>query len=185
MTGRGNMKIVGIDLAGLERNDTGFCVLEEKRASVSILHSDMQITAAIEREKPGLVCIDAPLTFPRGTERAADSALRKYGAIPPTTGGMVYLNKRGVALREALEKRFPLIEVFPTATAKILGYHDTEPSKMQKGLLSLGITGDPEKRYLTKDEADAISAALTGYLYLLGKTEQVGDEEGKITIPKG
>lgn len=178
------MKIIGIDLAGLEKNDTGFCVLEEKRALAHILHSDGQIISGIEREKPDLICIDAPLTSPKGAERAADAALRKYGSIPPTTGGMVYLTKRGVALRAALEKKFPIIEVFATATAKILGYYDAEPGNRQKGLLSLGITGDMEKRYLTKDELDAISCAITGQLYLLGKTETVGDEEGKIVIPK-
>ena len=178
------MKIVGIDLAGLEKNDTGFCALEEKRALTRVLHSDSQIIAEIEKEKPDLVCVDAPLTQPQGTERAADSALRKYGSIPPTTGGMVYLTKRGVALKAALEKKFPIIEVFATATAKILGYYDPEPRERQKGLLSLGITGDIEKRYLTKDELDAISCAITGQLYLLGKTETVGDEEGKIVIPK-
>jgi len=39
-------------------------------------------------------------------------------------------------------------------------------------------------RALTPHEIDATTAALTGYLYLEGKTELIGDEEeGYIVVP--
>jgi len=50
--------------------------------------------------------------------------------------------------------------------------------------LQLGLKGNLEKRTFTKHEIDAITAALTGYLYLQGKTELIGNKkEGYIAVP--
>lgn len=48
----------------------------------------------------------------------------------------------------------------------------------------MGLKGDLETRVLTSHEIDAVTAALTGYLYLQEKTELIGDEEeGYIVVP--
>jgi predicted nuclease with RNAse H fold len=177
-------KIIGIDLAGMEKNDTGFCILVDRNAVVKILHRDLEILAEIEKEKPDLICIDGPTTLPMQMMRKCDVELQQYGAIPPMIGGMRYLTMRATKLHEALEKKYRTIEVHTTSTAKILGFWDAEPTRRQKALMKMGITGDVDKRILTKDEVDAIVAAITGYLYLEGKTVEVGDKEGKIVIPR-
>ena len=55
--------------------------------------------------------------------------------------------------------------------------------KVQLLLEQIGL--EVEKRELTPHEADALTAALTAYLKLLGKTMEIGDkEEGYIVVPK-
>ncbi len=182
------MKLIGIDLAGNPRNDTGFCVLEikddKKIVRTEILHSDSEIMEKIKEVNPDLIAIDAPLTF-SGINRKCDEELQKYGTLPVTLRGMEILAKRGSRLAEELRKEnFKLIEIFATGTAKILGLYDSLERNMQKNLLNSGILGDTEKRLLSRDELDSIFAAITGYLYLNNSAESVGDENGRIIIPK-
>lgn len=180
------MKIVGIDLAGNPKNETGFCVLEavhDKSVITEILYSDSDILNKLNEINPEIIAIDAPLTF-SGHNRKCDDLLREYGALPVTLRGMVILAIRGTELAKSLSKKFKVIEVFSTATAKILGLYDKDENIMQKNLLDSSIKGDVEKKFLLKDELDAIFAALTGYLYLNKETEAVGDENGVIIIPK-
>ena len=177
------MKIIGIDLAGLEKNETGFCVFEDKRVSVKTLKTDEEIIKEVEKECPDLVCIDAPLTLPNQNQRQVDLELKQYGALPPLMGGMRYLTMRGNKLRENLVG-YRVIEVLNRATAKILGLDYPDPAERQKAMIAMSITGDIEKRSLTKDEVDSIMAAITGYLYLEGKAKEIGDKEGVIIVPK-
>ncbi|MBM3309510.1 MAG: DUF429 domain-containing protein [Candidatus Altiarchaeales archaeon] len=181
------MKVVGIDLAGSSRNETGFCVLvvegERKVVETKILYSNEELFSAIVGVKPDLVAVDAPLKYD-GVNRKCDEALRQYGALPATLPGMETLAKRGVLVARELERLgVKFIEVYSTASAKILGVYNMEEFSMQKNLLSLSLDGDVNKRLLIKDELDAISAAVTAYLHLLGQTKVVGDEAGFIVIP--
>lgn len=182
------MKLIGIDLAGNPKNDTGFCVLEikdnKKIVTTSLLHSDSEIMGKIKEVNPEIIAIDAPLTF-SGVNRKCDDELHSYGALPVTLRGMEILAKRGTELAEKLRKEnFKMIEVFATGSGKILGFYDQNERNMQKNLMNSGLWGDIQKRILTKDEIDAIFSALTAYLYLHGSTEEIGDEGGKIVIPK-
>ena len=180
------MKIVGIDLAGNPKNETGFCVLEanhDKFVSTEILYSDSEIINKLKEVNPEIIAIDAPLTF-SGNNRRCDDLLREYGSLPVTLRGMVILANRGSELAKNLSKKFKLIEVFSTATAKILGMYEKDDNVVQKNLLNSGIKGDIEKKFLVRDELDAIFAALTGYLYLNKETESIGDENGIIVIPR-
>lgn len=182
------MKFIGIDLAGSPKNDTGFCILEvtgeDKSLTVTILHSDSEILEKIKKNKSDLIAIDAPLTY-EGINRECDSILRDYGALPVTLRGMEVLAKRGAGIAGELRKQGrKYIEVHAKATGKILGFYDTDERSMQRKLLSAGLSGDLEKRMLSKDELDAVFAALTAYLHCDGKSEEVGDANGKITIPR-
>ncbi|MEM3061165.1 MAG: DUF429 domain-containing protein, partial [Candidatus Bathyarchaeia archaeon] len=64
------LKVVGIDLAGVERRETGFCVMEESHGVLSvktgILYRDDEIVSKCLEEKPSLISIDAPLALPKG-----------------------------------------------------------------------------------------------------------------------
>lgn len=184
------MKVVGIDLAGNPKNETGFCVLttsgnddSEKDVKLSILYSDQDIIKSIADAKPDIIAVDAPLTY-SGVNRRCDEMLREYGALPVTLRGMEVLALRGRSLGEIIKKGgFRVVEVYATASGKILGLYDRDETKMQKSLLKSGLTGDVSRRMLVKDEIDAVFAALTGFLHLKGKTREIGDESGTIIIP--
>jgi hypothetical protein len=175
------MKVIGIDLAGSQKNPTGFCILDVKRkvTHTQILYSDSEIVENVRRVKPQIVAIDAPLTLST-KNRKCDDALRNYGTLPLSLPAMRMLAQRGVKLVQKLG-RFRVIEVFPTATAKILGLYSKDEGKVRENLANKGFI---IKKELNKHELDALFAAITAYLHLEGKSEIIGDEEGKIVIPK-
>lgn len=176
---------MGVDLAGNPKNDTGICILtvgDKKSVHTLIVKEDERIIALIESEKPDLVAIDAPLIY-SGVNRKCDDMLRQYGALPVTLRGMEVLARRGSGLSDKLGKRFKLIEVFSTASARILGIYDKNDMRAQKMLNSLDLDGDTNTRLMTRDELDSIFAAFTGFLHLVGQTKNVGDETGTVVIP--
>jgi len=182
------MKFVGIDLAGNPKNDTGFCILEiageSKTVATSLLHTDTGIIEKIHQVNPELVAIDAPLTY-SGMNRRCDEELRGYGALPVTLRGMDVLARRGTCLAEKLRaENIKVIEVYATASAKILGFYEKDENAMQKHLMDANLEGDIQRRMLKKDELDAVSSALTAYLHYSGASEEVGDAAGKIIVPK-
>jgi len=182
------MKLIGIDLAGNPRNGSGFCILDvkdnEKIVTLKILYSDEEIIENVLKNKPDLVAIDAPLTY-NGRNRRCDSDLFKYGALPVTLKGMEMLALRGTSIAKKLRNlNIDTIEVFATASGKILGFYNKNEKIMQRNLILSGLRGDIEKRFLTKDEIDAIFSAITAFLHLNNSSEEVGDDDGKIVIPK-
>ncbi len=64
-----SMRVVGIDLAGVEDRETGFCVLDlGLRATTRILHTDEEVIGACLDARLRAVAIDAPLALPKGRE---------------------------------------------------------------------------------------------------------------------
>ena len=192
------MIVIGIDLAGSEKRNTGICVLNENfETKCFVVHTNKEILELVEKFKPDLIAIDAPLSLPKGRKsldrkekihfRECDRKLLELGIkfFPITLGPMRMLTRRGIKLRKILEKKgYKVIEVYPGATQDILKIARKNVSlrKLRNGLKKLGIK--IEKRKLTHDELDAITAAFTGYLHLKGKTISLGDEkEGVIVIP--
>ncbi|OQX18862.1 MAG: hypothetical protein BWK75_06180 [Candidatus Altiarchaeales archaeon A3] len=180
------MKFVGIDLAGITKHSTGFCILTisdfkgDKFAETKILNTDKEIIEEIKKAKPEIIAIDAPLS--KGN-RKCDYDLKIYGALPLTLKSMEILAERGIKISGELRKEnFNVVEVFATATAKILGFHNKSREVEQKELIKV-IKGI-DKRLLKKDEIDAIFCAITAYLYYFSKTTEVGDETGKVIVPK-
>jgi len=171
---------IGIDLAGLEKNKTGFCVLKNNAAETFILYTDDEIVESVKKIKPDVVAVDAPLIYPPKI-RECDRLLKKYGAMPPTMKSMGVLSKRGFFLAKRL-KGFNVIEVFPTGSAKILGIYSRDIEAMKNGLLNFGLVF--ENSVSTKDEVDSIIAALTGLLHMRELTEDVGDKEGVVILRK-
>jgi len=159
------MKVVGIDLAGLEKNPTGFCVLTEEGSEVKVLYTDRQILDMIEIIRPDLIAIDAPFSFPAtGYFREGDIMLREAGFRPlsPMFPGMRPLVNRAINLVEVLrERNYKVIEVFPQASEKILGLLKKEDSNPH--------------------EYDSLLCAVTGKYFLEGRFRALGKEE--IIIP--
>ncbi|MFH8109711.1 MAG: DUF429 domain-containing protein [Candidatus Aenigmatarchaeota archaeon] len=191
------MKVVGIDLAGSEKRETGFCILDESlKAETSILFTDKEIIEEVEKVKPKVISIDAPLALPKGRPslskkyknyphlRECDKELLKMGIkfFPITLGPMRKLTERGIRLKKILEKKgFEVIETFPGAAQDLLKIpRRKEKEKLRKGLIKLGIKGI--KKNVSEHELDAITCALVGKLYLEGNYLAIGDKEEVLMI---
>lgn len=160
------MSIVGIDLAAKEKNPTGIAIMYGTRIKTITLFSDFEILDLFTRIKPRIIAMDAPLTL---KDRYAEKYLKKYGAMSLKIPSMMLLAQRGLRLKERFENAgFKVIEVFPTATAKILGFYRKNKMEMLSYFKDFSIEGTRNKH-----EVDAIIAAYTAYLYLSGKCSTV------------
>ena len=159
------MKVVGLDLAGFDKNDTGFCLLITPgkevplgKTETKILHADAEILKEIEDANPDCIAIDAPFWLPRsGAWRPCEIELMKKGFSPisPVLPSMKALSLRASHLVKILrEKNYRIIEVFSKASEKVLG-----------------LSKEPRRN---KDEYDALVCALTAKAYLEGKYQDVG-----------
>lgn len=199
------MKVVGIDLAGVTKKKTGFCVLDENlNVKTSILATNAEIINEVLKINPGVVSIDAPLALPRGRDcLRKNCSCRKYGHFrecdrallkmrikffPITLGPMRKLTKRGIKLRKFFEKLgFKVIESYPGSIQDILGLPRKQKGieKLRKALIEYGFTGDVSKKDITDDELDAITSALVGKMYLENNYMAIGDpEEILMILPK-
>ncbi len=159
------MRAIGIDLAAKQTNPTGFCIITEERTETKVYYYDKDILEEVEKVKPDIIAIDAPLSFPsRGFFRHSDVLLQKMGYRPlsPNFENMKQLVIRARKLTKKLEGRCRVIEAFPQAAGKILG--------LEKG------------RWESKDKFDAYLCVLTARHYLEGRYEAVGRQ--KIILPK-
>jgi uncharacterized protein len=191
--------VVGVDLAGSPRRNTGLCLLKGMTvASFATLHADEEILAFIDRARPDLVAIDAPLSLPPGRRSIEDRAgehfrpcdrellKRRIRFFPITLGPMRSLTTRGIRLKETLvQKGYEVIEIYPGAAQDLWKIPRKQGGllKLRRGLEKLGLK--KLARDMNGDELDAVTGALVGRLYLQGKAEVLGTlGEGAIVIPK-
>ncbi|MGE5293305.1 MAG: DUF429 domain-containing protein [Solirubrobacterales bacterium] len=183
--------VVGVDLAGSPRRDTGVCVLRGLTARTCVAHADEEILSAIEQARPDLVPIDAPLSLPLGRAtihdrtgghfRECDSELRKRGIrfFPITIGPMRMLTERGIAIAARITAMgYRAVECYPGGAQDVWGIPRQHRDRrgLRKGLEDLGVKGLTEA--MTGDELDAATAALVGRWFLLGRGEVLGGEAG-------
>jgi len=195
---RHHRKVVGVDLAGSPKRNTGICTLEKDNITFcTIVHTDQEIIRYVEKEEPALITIDAPLNLPPGRKsiedkngehfRPCDRELlrRNIRFFPITLGPMRLLTKRGIHLKRVLARRgYAVIEVYPGAAQDIwhTGRKQDGLSRLRRGLQKLGVKGLNKK--MGGDELDAVTAALVGQLLLRGKAEVLGNfKRGAIVIP--
>lgn len=182
--------IIGIDLAGLKKNPSGLAILRQRKVQTKLVYSDEEIIDSITDNKPYLIAIDAPLSFPKeGFLRNADRQMMKkgYRVLPPNFPHMKELTDRAVNLNNLItQKSYRTIEVHPTSTRKALQMlPPKEWQIIQEIFKQMGLKGNIETQRLTAHELDSITTALTAQLYLKNQTEKIGDEqEGYIIIPK-
>ena len=193
--------VIGIDLAGSDKRDTGFCVMDDKlNAKAFIVHTDDELFQAIRqiRPKPKVIAIDAPLCLPLGRKRledrdaphirACDRALypMKIRFFPITLGPMRKLTARGIMLKNKLEKQgHDVIEVFPGGAQDILKIARKQDGmiRLMNGLKRQGIKGLHSR--MNGDELDAVTSALVGLLYHQKNYTALGDaREGFMIMPK-
>lgn len=163
-------KIAGIDLAGLQKNKSGVCIFD-KEILLLTLYEDEEIIKTVNEFSPEIVAIDAPI-MKKIRVRKADKILKKYGAMPPTMPSMRILTERARKIVDSIKSE--VIEVFPTASAKIIGVYNKNWREMAE---KFGINAK------NKHELDAYIACYTAYLYLNGMAEKIGGKR-KVVIPK-
>jgi len=192
--------VVGIDLAGSERRDTGFCVMDSRmRCKTEVLHTDQDILGRTSEMMPGVVSIDAPLFLPKGREslekpgpphfRECDKELLRMHIrfFPISLGPMRMLTARGMRLRAVLEARgFEVIESFPGAIQDLLGMPRKQKGlpELERALRQYGVGLGQRKGGFSGDELDAVTSALVGLMYRNGEYRTIGDpEEGLMILP--
>lgn len=188
---------MGIDLAGVPHRPSGICLLRGFQAATLLLKTDDEIQEYIEKAKPLLVAIDAPLTLPPGRRsiedrnashyRPCDLELRKRKIpfFPITLGPMRGLTERGIRLKDRLEiSGRTVIEIYPGGAQDIWGiprgHRDLKGLRL--GLRRMGLKG--LKSGACDHELDAATGALVGLLFLQKKVEVYGDFlSGAILMP--
>jgi predicted nuclease with RNAse H fold len=190
--------VVGIDLAGSPKRNTGICVLNGKRVlNYDTLFEDDEIIDFVKNSRPDIIAIDAPLNLPPGRKtledrngehfRPCDRELLRRGIrfFPITLGPMRSLTKRGILLKKKFNRmKFKVIEIYPGAAQDVwcIPRKQFGLGSLRRGLEKLGIRG--LQRTMTADELDAVSGAIVGKMYLQGKTEVLGNfRQGTIILP--
>jgi len=180
--------IIGIDLAGVEKNPTGWALWKNKVISTCHLYENQEILEHLTKFEPTLIAVDAPLSLPKmGTMRKADREMYRHGypVFPPRFPAMKKLTLRAIKIAQQIKReKLHIIEVHPTSTRKALKIPTKDWKKIRNIFIHMGLKGNLETRALTSHEIDAVTAALTGYLYLQEKIDLIGDgEEGYIVVP--
>jgi len=171
------MKMVGISLAARPTNATGIATYEDGKINTYSVYKDENITEIVQRFKPAVVAIDAPLVVVEKPFRSAEREMQQFGysLLPLNTPVMIELAKRASSLKYEIEGLTKVIECHPASTKKVLGINNV---KELKNVRFLNIIKNDH-------EADAIFAAITALFYEEGSYEMFGDEEeGFIILPK-
>jgi|YelNatPaOPRAMG01_1025707.scaffolds.fasta_scaffold70649_2 predicted nuclease with RNAse H fold len=175
----------GLDLSGSERKSSGVSIVEVgkgldiKVLYVGRLRSNSEITELLLKHYVRAVAVDSPLTLPsRGKHfREVDLKLVKMGyrVLPPSWASMKKLTVRAINLVKELKSLGILvIETHPTSSLRSSGCDSFDELA---GKLHLELS-----RELSKDEKDAVIAAVTCAFHLLNKDIVVKDEDGEIAI---
>lgn len=192
------MIVVGIDLAGSPKRNTGICTLKGKTiVSFATLFSDAEITEYAKHARPEIIAIDAPLNLPPGRKtledrngehfRPCDRELLRRGIrfFPITLGPMRSLTRRGILLKKRFQRLgFHVIEIYPGAAQDVWSIPRKQfgLGKLRRGMEQLGYKG--LERKMNGDELDAVSGAIVGRMYLQGKAEILGNSrQGAIILP--
>jgi predicted nuclease with RNAse H fold len=198
---------VGIDLAGVDRVETGFAVLRDGRLSrLEGLSTEVEIIRAVRKAgRRAVVAINAPLTRPAGRccldddcpcrqdpgtrSRVFERLLRRLGIPTLATGILKRLAWRGQRLAMALRvDGYDPIEVYPYASFRLLGLTPAgkrTPAGRQAihACLRRRVRGlnHPDA---TDHQLDALACAWTAHLHALGRSILLGSPlDGFVVLP--
>ena len=181
------MRIVGVDLGGVEKRPTGFCKFMGMHVETCLVYTDAEILQKTIEYKPKIVAIDVPLCLPPGTKsidertnihlRDSDRELLNMGIklFPITLGPMRKLTVRGIRLKCALEtQKFTVIEAYPGGAQDVVGIPRKQKGldKLKVGLEKLGIIG--LNNQMSDHELDSVTCAYVGKLFLEGQAVAYG-----------
>lgn len=192
-----NWVALGVDLAGVPERPTGICLLEGGVGRTRLLYTDKEILEFVQETHPDLIAIDAPLNLPPGRKSMADRngahyrpcdielRRRRIPFFPITLGPMRKLTERGIRLKRRLGAAgFRVVEIYPGGAQDIWGIPRAKRDRegLRRGLARLGIKG--LTRAASDHELDAATGALTGFYFLAGRGDVLGDfQSGAIIMP--
>lgn len=197
-----HLRVVGIDLTGSEVRPSGWCLLESNHAITRRICSDVDLIQATLDVKPNLISIDSPLSLPSGrvtvTEddpgrktygitRYCEKILKKRGinVYPCLIKSMQNLTARGIQLAKQFRSLgLPVIESYPGAAQDIMGIPRKRANLelLKSGLAEFGVRGDFIEHPVSHDELDAITSAIVGFFFWIGKFEALGNNEEEYLI---
>ena len=193
--------VAGIDLVASDKKASGFCLLHGSHCQTKRCTTDEEMIATILDAHVNLVSIDSPLCLPKGrTSYFDDDPMRHCGitrycerelkrrgisSYPCLIQSMQKLTERGIELSKKLRALgIATIESYPGAAQDILGIPRKQGGleRLARGLRDFGIEGDYAS--MSHDELDAVTSALVGYFFWVGKFEALGTEaEAPMIIP--
>jgi predicted nuclease with RNAse H fold len=203
----GSAVCVGVDLAGVERRETGIAVLHDGRLTLlTSAGDDGEIFRHVAVAGRGAaVAINAPLTIPRGRccldddcpcrydpgtrSRELERELLHMGVPILATGLIKVLARRGAHLATLLRAHgWAPLEAYPFATLRLLGL-PTKGKRTREGrraihdALQCCVPGLAHPG-ASEHQLDAVDCALTAHLWRQGRTRMVGaPDEGQTVIP--
>ena len=202
----GEVKVLGVDLAGSPHRISGICVLafhkrverveEEEEAEGNAegswderlwrwtacyfrsVRADDEILSVAREEKPAVVGIDAPLSFSGKPFRDCDSAVRHLCPVLPLTfSGMRKLAERGMRLASKL-RALRSAERWRVDVIEVF----PRASERVFGTRMKEKLNDVLSLARNRHEYDAFLCALTARCYFEGKFQALGAKE-KIIVP--
>jgi uncharacterized protein len=198
---------VGIDLAGVERRETGVAILRGGRLELlTSAGSDDEILALVTAAGFGAtVAINAPLTQPRGRcclhdecpcrsdpgtrSRQIERELARMRIPTLATALIKVLARRGHRMAAALRVcGWEPLEVYPFATLRLLGLpwegKRTELGRHRIHRALQDLVPGLDHPTASEHQLDAVVCALTAQLWRQRRTQAVGlPEEGQIIVP--
>lgn len=194
--------VAGVDLVSSEERETGFCLLRGNTASTCRIKTDDEIIALILDAKANIVSIDSPLSIPQGRTtfwdtdpvrdqfgitRECERILKRRGisSYPCLIPSMQKLTQRGMSLAQKLRKiGIPVIESYPGAAQDIMAIPRKQAGLqyLVEGLSEFGIAGEFLTKTVSHDELDAITSAIVGLFFWVGKFEALGNQDEEYLI---
>lgn len=196
--------VVGVDLVASEKKGSGVATLRGSHAATCRLKTDDEIVAYAQAVGAQLISIDSPLSIPEGRTtcwdddptrhthgitRLCERILKKRGinSYPCLINSMQKLTSRGMRLADRFRKLgIPVIESYPGAAQDILNIPRKQAGLgyLIESLTEFGLQGEFATEKLSHDEIDAITSALVGHFFWVGKFEALGNEvEDYLIVP--
>ncbi len=175
------IRVGGIDPSASRRRPSGVAVVEGDTIVPGLARSDEDIAAWMGGAK--VVAIDAPLSLPASPRlwRDADKAilLMGYRLLPPTWGSMRALTLRARRLVLVLRDKGvgEVVETHPRSALLNTGCRGLGELV---ALMGLGL--DRPEETLSRDERDAVIAALVAYNYYSGEKTCIARVDGEICL---
>ena len=171
------VRVAGFDPSGSIRRYSGLAILDDNRLLfVARLKYDTDIVNTVLSYKPAIIAIDSPLSHANGF-REVDLLMKKkgYPVLPPGWRSMKMLIDRSLRFKSLFEKNnIVVIETHPYSALKSSGCSDYDEL--------LEVHGIKPPRILSRDEYDAIIAALVAKYYAEGRALKIEARDGRIYL---
>lgn len=171
------VRVAGLDPSGSERRRSGLAILDDNDLIyLNMPRSDSDIVEAVLSYMPAVIAIDSPLSYAE-RYREVDLLMKRlsYRVLPPGWKGMRKLVERSISLKRVFEGRgVAVIETHPRSALKSSGCRDFEELLSKHGIAL--------NRAASRDEYDALVAALVAKHYVSGSALKVEARDGAIYL---